>query len=149
MTISKHLAQKLTYLKGLLQAANIFCAMLVMNTGFPKASAAIAAPSLILELKDALSELKPKPKEQDLKQQLSESLDACQNLIASMPKPAAGSSSDPAGDAKSYLKGLGSASDTKTLEGTLKMMMSNTDPKFLDVVLAKDSLQSVMATLRR
>mmetsp|Transcript_77214 Transcript_77214/g.184883 ORF Transcript_77214/g.184883 Transcript_77214/m.184883 type:complete len:799 (+) Transcript_77214:48-2444(+) len=149
MTISKHLAQKLTYLKGLLQAANIFCAMLVMNTGFPKASAAIAAPSLILELKDALSELKPKPKEQDLKQQLSESLDACQNLIASMPKPAAGSSSDPAGDAKSYLKGLGSASDTKTLEGTLKMMMSNTDPKFLDVVLAKDSLQSVMATFKK
>ena len=149
MDLSKRLAQKLTYLNSLFQAAYIFCSMLMMNTGFPKASAAIAVPSLVLELKDVLAELKPKPKEQDLKGQLTSAIDACQNLIGSMPKPAAGTSADPAADAKSYIKGLNSASDSKTLDGTLKMMMTSTEAKFLDVVLAKDSLQSLVAALKK
>ena len=149
MSVSKRLAQKLSYLNALFQGAHIFCAMLMMNTGFPKATAAIAVPSVVLELKDLLAELKPKPKEQDLKEKLSQALSTCQDLIGSMPKPAAGTSSDPAGDAKSYIKGLKSASDAKTLDGTMKMMMSSTDAKFLDVVVAKDTLQSLIATFKK
>ena len=149
MNLSQRLAKKLSYMNALFQAAHVFCAMLVMNTGFPKASAVIAVPSLMLELKDLLEEVKPKPKEQDLKEKLTQARSACQELIASMPKPAAGTSSDPAGDAMSYLKGLKSAGDAKTLDGTLKMMMSSTDAKFVDVVVAKDSLQSLMAAFKK
>jgi len=148
MTASGRLAQKMSYLNNLFQGAYVFCQFLVMNPNFPKASAVIAVPTLVMDLKDIFSAMKPKPKEQDLKEQLKQIVESCQNLITSMPKPAA-KSADPAADAASYIKALKAAGDSNSLNGAMKMMISSSDSKFLDVILAKDSLQALAATFKK
>ena len=47
------------------QGAYIFCTMLtIAGKDFPKSPQEIAVPTLVMELKDSVEALKPKPKEQ-------------------------------------------------------------------------------------
>ncbi|CAJ1359743.1 unnamed protein product [Effrenium voratum] len=150
MEMSKRLANKLSYARNLFQAAFLFCTHLALRPkDFPKASAAIAVPTLVMELQEKVASLKPKPKEQDLKEQLKMFAEGCTQLLSQMPKPAAGSSTDPLKDAQQYLKALGTVSDSDSLNGILKMMMSSTDPKVLDLVFQKSSMDTLFKALER
>ena len=147
---SKRLRNRLAYLSGLYQAAYLFCTMLTINPGgFPKAEKEIAVPPLVMELKEALEALKPKPKEQELKEKVKEVLDMMANLLGSMPKPAAGASADPLKDAQAYQKALGTAKSSDELNGTLKMLMNSTEKKVLDLLFSKDGFELIFKALAK
>ncbi|CAL1171263.1 unnamed protein product [Cladocopium goreaui] len=149
-TTSTRLRNRLAYLSSLFQAAFIFCTHLQINPkDFPNAQKEIAVPTLVMELKDALEALKPKPKEQELKEKLKEILDMMANLLGSMPKPAAGASADPLKDAQAYQKSLGTAKTSDELNGTLKMLMSSTEKKVLDLLFSKDGFDAIFKALAK
>lgn len=149
-TTSTRLRNRLAYLSSLFQAAFIFCTHLQINPkDFPNAQKEIAVPTLVMELKDALEALKPKPKEQELKEKLKEILDMMVNLLGSMPKPAAGASADPLKDAQAYQKSLGTAKTSDELNGTLKMLMSSTEKKVLDLLFSKDGFDAIFKALAK
>eukprot|EP00913_Durusdinium_trenchii_P025428 g23872.t1 len=109
------LRNRLSWLNNLFQGAYIFCTMLtIAGKDFPKSPQEIAVPTLVMELKDSVEALKPKPKEQELKEMIKQFVDSCTNLLSYMPKPAAGSA-DPYKDQFAYLKALGTAKDSNSL----------------------------------
>lgn len=146
---SARLRNRLSWLNNLFQGAYIFCTMLtIAGKDFPKSPQEIAVPTLVMELKDSVEALKPKPKEQELKEMIKQFVDSCTNLLSYMPKPAAGSA-DPYKDAQAYLKALGTAKDSNSLNGTMKMMMNSTDKKVLDLLFSKDALETLFKAIQR
>mmetsp|Transcript_6441 Transcript_6441/g.15639 ORF Transcript_6441/g.15639 Transcript_6441/m.15639 type:complete len:799 (-) Transcript_6441:9-2405(-) len=152
MALSNRLAFQCKCLTNLMTGAMTFCATLVMDAAsFPKAAAAVAAPTQVMALQDALKAVKPKPKEQELKQAVQGLVEMCPSLLQYMPAPAAGAASlsDPKEDAKTYLKGLTDAKDSLTVNNLLKLMKGTTDSGATDIILGKECLEAIIKAIDR
>lgn len=168
MDVSRHLAKELAShkpgdmekapglgvqamcLKNMLNSAHVFLMMPTVST-FPQACSAIAAPAVILQLQESLKKLKPKSKEEDLKEYAPELLEACGQLLSNMPTAEVGgkTSGNPVDEATAFLESAAGATDVDSLQGLLNMMAATTDPQAIDKLLARESFASVLAVFTK